>query len=95
MTLSKGKLSYWGMISGLIFIPLFILSLVLNGSLHNTMWILTAVAWVAAVVIGVLIIVEFIGRQEKDILYLAGGIVLILFPVVGGIILLIDRIAVK
>lgn len=94
MRWNKNQLSYWGMIAGLIFLPLFILANVFT-FLHTMWWLIAAGAWVMGIIIGVLIIVNWLSanKRDKDLLYLIGGIFLILFPFIGGLLLLIDRLA--
>ena len=96
MKLEKQKLSLWGIIAGMIWIPLFILAVVFkSGTMNHIFWAVAAVAWVAAIVIGILIIVDFVSNRNSEILYLIGGILLLLFPFIGAIVLLIDRLVTK
>ena len=96
MNLTKDKLSLWAIIAGFIWIPLFILAVAIySPTIHVIFWIVAAVAWVGSVVLGILIIVDWVQRKGDDILYLIGGIFMLIFPVVGAIILLIDRLSKK
>ncbi len=99
MNFSKTKLAKLGVLIGLIFIALFILSMVFNDHalswLHWIFWALTVITWIAAVVIGILIIIEALKTTSKTkpnwwLLFLIGGILLIIFPIIGAIVLLIS-----
>ncbi len=101
MNLSKTSLAKYGVIAGLAFIVLFILSMVFknHGSsvMHWVFWIPTVIVWIFAVVIGILIIVEALKETAKTkpqwwILFLIGGIMLIIFPVIGAILLFISLV---
>lgn len=95
MKLNKNQLSYWGMIIGLIFLPLFIIANILT-FLHTLWWLMVSGAWIVGIIIGILIIVNWGSfKEKKSFLYLIGGILLILFPFVGGIILFIERLSTK
>ena len=103
MNLTKENLAKYGAILGLIAFPLFIIWWVFAGITNNsgfahviylTAEISSIVLWVTTVVVGILVIVEALKetattKPEWWILFLLGGIFLIIFPLVGGILLLI------
>ena len=97
MNINKEKASLWAVVIGFSFLTLFILWQVgfSLGWLNTLIWISVAILWTVGVVAGVLIVVDSINQKSydtpKEILYLVGG-ALMLFPIIGGIVLLVARL---
>ncbi|NQZ65928.1 MAG: hypothetical protein HRT99_01770 [Mycoplasmatales bacterium] len=89
MKINKNNLIKWGIVSGLVFGLLFILIWPFSSNvMKNAFWAISSVAWVSSLVIGILIIIDG-AKDKKDLLYIISGILLILFPLIGGIILVV------
>ncbi|MCR8613114.1 MAG: hypothetical protein NC236_01380 [Mycoplasma sp.] len=91
----RKKLSLYGMIVGYVYVVLFIIPWATSGAINVVFWIFTSIAWILGVIIGIFIIMHALKMKEKKdvpewwLLYLISGIVMILFPIVGAILLTI------
>lgn len=97
MIKTKNNLILFSLIFGSIFLPLVILATlftIMVGINTTTIiyWSVASFAWAILIALGVFIIFNSHDSGSKNLLYLFGGVFLITIPIIGMLLLLIDRI---